>query len=104
MWTGATWNWVSGAWRRRSTRAKPPDSARLEAKGPVWEAVNSSSAAGSSASSRLSGSGVVQTPKLAAWSLRFSPTAGWSSSSSTSRSARCSAGPTPESISSCGEL
>ena len=35
---------------------------------------------------------------------RFSPTAGWSSSTSISRIVRCSAGPTPESISSCGEL
>ena len=40
----------------------------------------------------------------AAWSERFSPTAGWSSSTSISRIVRCSAGPTPESISSCGEL
>ena len=30
-----------------------------------------------------------------AWSLRFSPTAGWSSSTSTSRIVRCSAGPDP---------
>ena len=53
---------MSGAGAPLPTRAKPPDSARLEVSGPVWEASNSSTAAGSSASRRLSGSGVVQTP------------------------------------------
>ena len=56
---------MSGAGAPAPTRAKPPASARFEANGPVCVASNSSSAAGSSASSRLSGSGVVHTSCVA---------------------------------------
>ena len=41
---------------------------------------------------------------VAGWSIRCSPTSGWSSRISISRSSRCSAGPMPDSCSSCGEL
>ena len=102
--TPATWNCVSGAGAPASTRAKPPVSARLDANGPVCVASYSSSAGGSSASSRLCGSGVVYTRYEPGWSERFSPTDGRSSSTSISRICRCSAGPTPESMRSCGEL
>ncbi len=95
---------MSGAGAPSPTRAKPPASARFDANGPVCVASNSSSAAGSSASRRLSGSGVVHTSCVAGWSERFSPTCGWSSSTSTSRIVRCSAGPTPESIKQLGRV
>ena len=62
------------------------------------------SAAGSSASSRLSGSGVVHTSWVAAWSDRFSPDRGLVEQHLDLAHRRCSAGPIPESISSCGEL
>ena len=69
--------------RRRGRSRRPRRGSRRTA--PSGSASYSSSAAGSSASSRLSGSGVVHTSCVAGWSERFSPTAGWSSSTSISR-------------------
>jgi hypothetical protein len=62
IWTGAMWNCTQGPGDPDSMRTKPPPSARFDVSGPLWVASNSSSAAGSSASSSDTGSGVVHTP------------------------------------------
>ena len=102
------WIWTSGAARSLDVRAKPPDSATFDVSGPLPSVSNAatfaSMSSGDIAVARLTGSSVRHWPQTCTWSWRLRPTSGRSAIGSISRVARCSAGPMPDSIKSCGEL
>ena len=97
---GSTCSCRSGAGRPASEWAKPPDSAVLLVSGPRWVSCQRSVAARPAFSHRPRSRGVDQMTGSTGWSLRFAPTPRLSATTSMPISIRCSAGPTPDSISS----
>ena len=95
------WNCTSGASRPSRVRTKAPPSPPLELTGPRPSVSKSANASGVIDEIRLPLS-VRQTKLSITWSCRFWPT-GSSWRGSIPSGASASEGPTPDSISSCGE-
>ncbi len=95
---------MSGAASPSRVAKNAPDSPTFDAIGPRPVSFQRSSAPVPAMSTRSVVPLVRHRIAAAGWSCRFSPTPGTLATTSMSSSRRCSAGPTPDSMSSCGEL
>ncbi len=100
---GAKWYWTSGAGRPGRVRTNANASATVDVSGPLRRSIHSSVGLGLSAPYSDSGTDDSQMQTTYGWSWRFSPTPGRSWLTGTPTERRWSAGPIPESSSSCGE-
>jgi len=76
--TGSTCHCRSGADTRGSLRAKPPASAMLDVRGPLWVSRQRTKSRFLVDSHRPFTLGVDQSTGTDGWSIRFAPTAGMS--------------------------
>ena len=99
---GSACHWMSGAGSALSERLNPPDSAMFVVIGPECISCQRARFARPACSHSPRDFGVCHIAVTAGWSDRFAPTPGLSASTVMPCERRWSAGPIPDSMSSCG--